>query len=136
MTLHLIDALKKKKKSLRAISAPVIRLQRVQQSQAGVRSLNLNDSGSARHSKLVVLFWSSLGMRVKWPCDAAFAPAVSLLINYNTRKNAEDPGGEVRRVIARQPSVGGFCVSVVATGRVRLQVPQSWRIKAQSLPSI
>lgn len=38
-------------------------------------------------------------MHVKWLCDAAFAPAVSLLINYNMRKNAEDSGGEVQRVI-------------------------------------
>lgn len=37
-------------------------------------------------------------MHVKWLCDAAFAPAVSLLINDNMRKNAEDSGGEVQRV--------------------------------------
>lgn len=58
---------------------------------AGVRRLNLNDSGSARHSKLVVLFWNSLGMHVKGLCDAAFAAAVSLMINYYKRKNTWEP---------------------------------------------
>lgn len=36
-------------------------------------------------------------MHVKCLCEAACAAAVSLLINYNMRKNAEDPVREMRQ---------------------------------------
>lgn len=36
-------------------------------------------------------------MHVKWLRDAALAPAASLLINDNTRKNAGDGGGRGER---------------------------------------
>lgn len=75
----------------------------IQQCQAaGSRRLNLNGRGFAGHSKLVVLFWNSLGMHVKCLCDAACAAAVPL-INYNMRKDAQDPAREMRRVIALKP---------------------------------
>lgn len=40
---------------------------------SGSRIQKANDRGSAGHSKLVVLFWDSLGMHVKCLCDGSCA---------------------------------------------------------------